>query len=220
MLGSVTLAGYQEVQRRTVVAAREVAFRNAWSAGQGGQEPALQRATQRQVLEPGLIETTGGNRYVAPSGISVSTATQQAPGLAGAVTHLLLAPLRVSGGFLGGKFDVPAGGYATGAITVDLAPQPDLPLPFRDLALQFRQPFALQADAWNAAGVSHTGSRAGGLVPGTVLSGLQSMWRPLLAPLALIEPSLADLCFGLIEPDRIPEDRLGAGRTPLPTGCP
>jgi hypothetical protein len=46
------------------------------------------------------------------------------------------------------------------------------------------------------------------------------MWRPLLAPLALLEPSLGDLCFGLIEPDRIPEDRLGAGRTALPRGCP
>jgi hypothetical protein len=220
LLGSVTLAGYQEVQRRTAISAREIAFRSAWSAGGGDLGFALQTAAQRQILEPGLTETTAGNRYVSPAGIGVTSAAQQAPGLAGTATQLLLDPLQVAGGFLGGGFDLPAGRYTAGTITVDVPQQPDLPEPFRSLSLQFRQPFALQTDAWNAASVHQVRSRAAGLVPSAALSGLQSLWRPLLAPLTLIEPSLGDLCLGLIEPDRIPEDRLGAGRTTLPTGCP
>jgi hypothetical protein len=62
--------------------------------------------------------------------------------------------------------------------------------------------------------------RAGGLVPTNRLQALNAVWRPLSLPLGILEPSLRKLCFGLIEPDRIPEDRLGSGRTPLPDACP
>lgn len=219
LLGSVTLASYQQVQRRTALAAREIAFEQAWAQG-GDLNGKLQGAAQRQLHEPGLTGTTAGHPYVDQSGVRVAATQQRAPGLAGTAAHVMLGPLKAAGGFLGGEFDLPADRYSTGAVTVQVDPQPDLPQPFRDLSLQFQQPFALQTDAWNAAGVNHVRSRAGGLVPSTALSGLQSMWRPLLTPLALIEPSLGDLCLGMIEPDRIPEDRLGPGRTALPGGCP
>ncbi len=218
MLGSVTLAGYQEVQRRTAVAAREVAFENSWLRD-GSLNARLQRAAERHLNEPGLTEA-GHHPYVSPSGVGVASREQRAPGLAGGAAHAMLEPLQVAGGFLTGSFDLSAGRYSVGALSVEIDPQPDLPEPFRNLSLQLQQPFALQSDAWNAAGARHVGSRAQGLVPSSALSGLQSIWRPLLAPLALIEPSLGDLCLGLIEAERIPEDRLGAGRTLLPRGCP
>ena len=220
LLGSFTLAGYQQVQRRTALAAREIAFEQAWAQSRGDLDGKLQSAAWRQLHEPGLTATTAGHSYVDRSGVGVAAAEQRAPGLAGTATHVMLDPLKAVGGFLGSRFDLPADRYAVGTLTVQVDPQADLPQPFRSLSLQFQQPFALQTDAWNAAGASHVRSRAGGLVPGTALSGLQSMWRPLLAPLALLEPSLADLCLGIIEPERIPEDRLGPGRTALPAGCP
>jgi hypothetical protein len=128
--------------------------------------------------------------------------------------------LRVAGGFLGGNFDLSADGLLDGSISVDIAPDPYLPAPFDGMEVQLRQPFALLTDAWNASGASHVRSRTAGLVPTTTLSGLQTLWRPLLAPLALIEPSLAQLCLGMVEADRVPNDRLSAGRTPLPGRCP
>ncbi|MEO6187107.1 MAG: TadE family protein [Steroidobacteraceae bacterium] len=217
MLGSITLAGYQQVQRRTTLAAREVAFENAWL--QDDDPGSLQGVAELQLQEPGLT-ASGDHPYVSQSGVAVAVRQQRAPGLAGTAAHAMLDPLQVAGGFLNGNFDLPAGRYIAGTVTVDIDPRPGMPQPFRGLSLQFKQPFALQEDAWNASGARHVRSRAHGLVPSTALSGLQSIWRPLLSPLALLEPSLEDLCLGLIEPDRIPEDRLGAGRTPLPKGCP
>ena len=78
----------------------------------------------------------------------------------------------------------------------------------------------LRADRVGAYGARDVATRAGGLVPTGLLRALNAIWQPLSVPLGVVEPSLGQLCLGLIEPDRIPEDRLGPGRTPLPGGCP
>jgi hypothetical protein len=94
-----------------------------------------------------------------------------------------------------------------------------MPVPFRTLQLRFSQPYALLGNDWSASGPSHVARRAGGLVPTHVLTPLSRIWRPLSAPLSLFEPSLRDLCFGLLEPDRVPEDRLGPGPVQRPASC-
>jgi hypothetical protein len=101
-----------------------------------------------------------------------------------------------------------------------LAPRGNLPRPFRDLELKLHAPYALLSDAWHSADASHVRQRTAGLVPASRLAQANTIWRPLLAPLRLIEPSIVRLCPGLIEPERLPENRLGPGQSPLPGRCP
>ncbi len=220
LLGSITIAGYQEVQRRIAIAARQAAFQGAWLGTRAGRADTLRRVAEFHLDDPGLIDAVGRGRYVNSSDITVAASAQPAPGLAHGAAVAMVEPLRVAGGFFGGDFDLSADGLLDGSISVDIAPGPYRPEPFDAISVQLRQPFALMTDAWNAAGVTQVRSRTAGLVPTTTLSGLQALWRPLLAPLALIEPSLSQLCLGIIEADRLPEDRLGTGRTALPGRCP
>jgi hypothetical protein len=95
----------------------------------------------------------------------------------------------------------------------------DLPEPFRSIRIDLTQPYALMTDDWNSGGPQQVRRRTSGLVPTQMLAGVAAIWRVLLAPLSLFEPALSELCLGQIEPDRIPEDRLGAGASPLPRTC-
>jgi len=121
--------------------------------------------------------------------------------------------LRAASGFLSSGFDLRGDQLVAGEVRAQIAALPGLPSPFDALELEFSAPFALMADGWHAGGPPHVARRAGGLVPTERLSGINELWRPLSVPLAIVEPSLRELCLGLIEPDRIPEDRLGPGRS-------
>lgn len=219
LLGSITIAGYQEVQRRIAIAARQASFQAAWAGVRDDRLAVLRHAVDSQLDDPALVDAFG-HRYVSAADATVAGSLQPAPGRAHVASRALVEPLRVIGGFLGGDFDLAADGLLAGNIALNLASNPRLPEPFSGMSVELQQPLALMTDAWNASGTSQVRSRTSGLVPTSALSGLQNLWRPLLAPLALIEPSLARLCLGIIEPDRIPEDRLASGRTPLPGRCP
>ncbi len=220
LLGSITIAGYQEVQRRTVIAARQAAFEVAWRGARTDRAILVRDVVARSLDDAALTDAVGHGRYVLRSGITATATDLQPTGLAQNAGSAMVAPLRVAGGFLGGNFDLRTNGLLSGTVTVDIGPQARLPQPFDTMTVQLRQPFALMTDAWNAGNPRHVLGRTTGLVPTSALTSLQSFWQPLLAPLSLIEPSLSQLCLGLIEPDRIPEDRLGAGRTPLAGRCP
>jgi hypothetical protein len=219
LLGSITIAGYQEVQRRTAIAARQAAFEVSWNASRSEPTAILRRAAEYGLDDAAVVDAFG-YRHAGASDVSYAASIQSAPGRARTAAQALVEPLRVVGGFLGGNFDLSAQGYLTGTTTVRIPANPRLPEPFSGLSLELQQPVALMTDAWNASGASHVRGRTAGLVPTSTLSGLQTIWRPLLAPLTLIEPSLSRLCLGIIEADRVPEDRLGPGRTPLPGRCP
>jgi hypothetical protein len=219
LLGSITIAGYQEVQRRMTIAARQATFQGAWLAARDDRSAVVRRAAEFHLEDPAVVDAFG-HAYVSAPHLAVAASLQPAPARARAAARALVEPLRATGGFLGGDFDLSADGLMAGDIALNIQSNPRLLQPFVAMSVELRQPFALMTDAWNAAGVSQVRSRTSGLVPTTALSGLQALWRPLLAPLALIEPSLAQLCLGIIEPDRVPEDRLGPGRTSLPGRCP
>lgn len=220
LLGSITIAGYQEVQRRTAIAARQAAFEGAWRGAHTDRPTLVRHVVARNLDDAALTDAIGQGRYVRQSGVTATATDLPPPGLAQDAARAMIAPLQVAGGFLGGDFDLQANGLLSGTVHVDIEPQARLPQPFDTMTVQLRQPFALMTDAWNAGHADHVRNRTAGLVPTSALNGLQSFWQPLLAPLSLIEPSLTQLCLGLIEPDRIPEDRLGAGRTPLTGRCP
>lgn len=220
LLGTVTLAGAQKAQRRATTFSRQAAFQGAWLGNRTDRNGILGLAARKQFEDPAFIDATGRTTLVQPSAARVQGSAQPTPGLAHGSAVAMLAPLQIAGGFLGSSFDLPVDGIWDGSVEVDIRPASYRPQPFDSVEIPLRQPFALMTDAWNAAGTNQVRSRASGLVPTAALTNLQSLWRPLLAPLSLVEPSLAQLCFGLIEPDRIPEDRLGSGRTALPGRCP
>jgi hypothetical protein len=219
MLGSITLGGYQEVDRRSVIAARQAAFEGSW-VGDRATDAALRETLFRRNFEDaGLAMAAGNGRPVEPEQISLAASVTAPGGVAQTATQLMLAPLEVASGFLGGGFNLTAGGFRTGEIGTRIEPIQELPAPFNSMTLQLHAPYGLMTDAWHAGGLQQVRSRAGGLVPTAALGQVPALWRALLAPLSLVEPSLAQFCPGLIESDRIPEDRLGPGRTPLRRTC-
>lgn len=220
LLGVLTLAGYQEIDRRGVAASRQLSWQQSWS-----QEPpdtaAVARALHRMHLADGGARDPHGRRLlVAEEDLAIQSQAADLPGLADTAGEAMLSPLRIASGFLGGGFDLSVGGLTQGLVESRIAAVESLPEPFGSLELRLQARHALLADAWHAGGVAHVRQRAGGLVPASRLQALNAVWRPLSAPLGILEPSLRRLCFGLIEPDRIPEDRLGSGRTALPDSCP
>ena len=172
------------------------------------------------LLDDATFVDAFGQRYVQQEDIIAEAAPQSSPGLAHAAAAALVSPLRAVSGFLSNGFDLNSDAYLVGNIKVNVTSNPALPEPFAGLELPLQQGFALMTDAWNSGTTNQVRTRTGGLVPTSRLARLQSMWQPLMAPLGLVEPSLLRLCLGIIEPDRVPEDRLGAGRTALPGRCP
>lgn len=219
LLGTITIAAFQEAQRRGAILSRQAGLHGAWLAARPNRSATLRAIAQKTVDDPGLVDANGA-RLLEGSDVDVQASSQGTPGLAQTSARAMVLPLQVTGGFLGAGFDLDVDGLLTGSINLSLQPGRHRPAPFDSIELALRQPFAWMTDAWNASGAGHVRSRTAGLVPTSALSGIQSMWRPLTAPLSLIEPSLSQLCLGIIEPDRVPEDRLGTGRTPLPERCP
>lgn len=221
LLGSITIAAYQQVDRRLVLAARQSVWQDSWTAGAVDTRAAAGALHRQFLADVGVQDPSARNLLVrSDEDVSLEAASTTPAGLAGSAATVLLVPLRVAGGFLSSGFDLQEGGLVTGAVGARISPVNTAPPPFDTLDLRLRVPFALLEDAWNAGGIAHVRSRASGLVPTTQLRAVNAIWRPLSIPLGLVEPTLDELCLGLIEPDRIPEDRLGPGATPLPRGCP
>jgi hypothetical protein len=219
-LGSICVAGLQEVQRRGIVAAREAAFQSERLRQRSSNESLRLKLSQEHFNDAGLTNATGTALLLKPDDISLVAQVSGAPGRGASAADFLFRPLRTVGGFLGGGFDLEDGGFQTGLISADVSGTNQMPAPFSSLQLRFDQPYALLGDDWSASGPPHAGRRAGGLVPSHMLAPLATLWRPLAAPLSIFEPSLRELCFGIIEPDRVPEDRLGPGSTQRPATCP
>lgn len=220
LLGTLALAGYHEVDRRGLLAARQVAYLGAWYAGRVPGSELASSLHDDLMTDSGALEPGGHELLVTADGVALDSSMQRPPGMADTATTALLRPLQVVGGFLGRGFDLTVAGLHRGAVRTHLDPLSRLPEPFRSLELDLTARFALLGDAWHAGGPSQVRDRAGGLVPGSRLADLQQVWQPLLAPATLLEPSLRQLCLGIMEPDRLPENRLSAGRTPLATRCP
>lgn len=219
LLGATAISGFQEVDRRAVVAARQLAWQAAWSPGVAAAARARE-LHDGMFADPGVLDPHGRRLLVREEDVTVTADSRAPDGIAGLAASVLVQPLRVASGFLGAGFDLSEGGISHGVVAARILPLASMPAPFDALELRPRARFALLADAWHAGGVQQVRARAAGLVPGARLAALNAIWRPLGAPLGILEPSLGQLCLGLVEPDRIPEDRLGPGSTPLPGGCP
>lgn len=219
MLGALALGGYLEVDRRVVMAARDQAWQGALPPNPTDAGEPARAVHEQSMSDSGVLDPSGRRLLVREDDVSVQRERRQLGGVAGAAGDILLAPLRVTGGFLGSGFDLSDRGLFQGNVQVLVGSIAGMPAPFNELELQLRAGYGRLADAWHAGSVRQVATRAGGLVPTGQLRALSAIWQPLSVPLGVVEPSLGQLCFGLIEPDRIPEDRLGPGRTPLPDDC-
>ncbi len=83
------------------------------------------------------------------------------------------------------------------------------PAPFSQLSLRLTERASILTESWNAGDPAHVVARVKPLVPSARLERLIEPMQVLAAPLELVEPAFAQLCIGRIEPDRIPETRLG-----------
>lgn len=219
LLGATAISGFQEVDRRAVLAARQLTWQSAWSPDADARNRA-QAIHEKMFTDPGVLDPRGRHQLVREEDVTVTAGSRAPDGIAGLAASVMLQPLRVASGFLGSGFDLSERGISHGVVVARIEPPGAMPAPFDSLDLRVQARFASLTDAWHAGGVQHVRSRAAGLVPSARLAALNSIWRPLSVPLQIIEPSLGQLCFGLVEPDRIPEDRLGPGSTPLPGRCP
>lgn len=220
LLGTILLGGYQEVDRRGLFAARQQAHEGSWLAGRTAGDPRAQMLHAMHLADPGVSGPFDGRQYVARDGVEITQATGAAGGVAADAAMAMLTPLQAAGGFLNSSFDLANDGLVRGQVRLHLPPPAGAPGPFSGLDLQLTATYALLGDAWHAAGPGHVTGRASGLVPGSALAGFTQLWQPLLAPIRLLEPSFGKLCLGMVEAERVPEDRLGRGYSPLPGACP
>ncbi|MEO8308952.1 MAG: hypothetical protein ABI616_13020 [Pseudomonadota bacterium] len=209
LLGGITLSGYQEVQRRGTSAARQLAFQSAAHFPQATHQESAQRLYAGHFDDVGLLDAVGRSRYVESDDIAQSLQIGAAPGIAADAAGLLLSLLEAGSALTGRKLELDAGGYVSGQVTAHLATQRWTPEPFRNLDLMLRQPYAILSDPWNSGSPRQVRDLASSLVPTQKLAELSNAWQALAVPLSLIEPTIGKLCLGLIEPDTVPEDRLG-----------
>lgn len=202
LLGMQVLEGYQDMQRHVVLASRHAAFLAAWRNPRQGES----LANYLHALHFGHPDAA---RRPDADALSVRDPGAGTQGATDAAATMLLAPLRVVGGFLGTDFDLSAGGYRSTEVSLRVPPAAWLSLPRDGDELVFSHTTFLLEDAWNASGSEHVARRTTGLVPTSVLGGFQALWRAFAAPLAQVEPGLDQAQAQVIEPERVPEDRLG-----------
>ncbi|MGC4027972.1 MAG: hypothetical protein QM696_03735 [Steroidobacteraceae bacterium] len=209
LTGTLVLSGFQEAQRRTLSAARHAAFLQMW--GERNDEALAARLHALHFDDPGYTRPAGSQRWIGRGSVAAATQGSAVQGVAGTAASALLRPLQLSSGFLNADFDLSPGGYQSARVTVQLRPSVRLPAPFDALDLSVSHAVSLLGDAWNASGSRQVRQRTAGLVPTSALAGFSSLWQGIAAPLSLLEPNLDRLCPGLIEPEGVPEDRLGQG---------
>lgn len=220
LLGALVLAGYLEVDRRVVGAARDEAWQGVLPRASADPQVVASNVHRQSLADSAVFDPTGRRVLVREDDLEVEGAHRQLSGPAGSADEILLAPLRLTSGLFGADLELADAGQFQGSIRATVAAIDGMPAPFNELDLPLQASYGLLGDAWHAGGSRHVQARTEGLVPAGPLRALGAIWQPLSVPLGVVEPSLRQLCFGLIEPDRIPEDRLGPGHTPLAGDCP
>jgi hypothetical protein len=208
LLGVITISGYQEVQRRGSIAARQFTYESTWNSQGIAPQESARRMYQQNFADAGLLDSIGKAHYVTANDLRVTSQSGSAPGLAGDAASLLLTPLEASRSLTGRELDLEPGGYSSGELATSVVTHEWTSEPFRSLDIAFHQPYAILTDAWNSSDARHVHDRTSSLVPTQRLASLASAWQVLAAPLSILEPTIGKLCLGLIEPDTVPEDRL------------
>ena len=135
-------------------------------------------------------------------------AVGSAPGHAGQVARVWLAPFRL---VAASGFDLHDRALHRADVVVSLSKPAVLPDIFADAPTALAGHYVLLGDDWASFGPEQVARRAGGLLithSTLTLRPLLSLGRSLLA---VVEPAIDELCPGIIDPERVPADRLGTG---------
>jgi len=204
------LTAYHDVQRTALRAARDASYMAGWSGM--ADVATLSRRTAEALRELPWAHPADGRPLVADADAGRTTHADGAPpGRAVALMDFISQPLGESAGELPvGAPMLNRAGYHALEVAVAVPAIRGAPAPFSELALRFTERAAALTESWNAGSPEQVLARVRPVVPSARLQGLIEPMRALAAPLRLIEPSFAQLCVGLIEPDLVPETRLGA----------
>lgn len=211
----LAVGAWQEAQRRVLVAARQATFESLWGEAAVAGDRA-DRLHRRHFADAGMQMPVTGGAIAAPGDLSVSGFSEPLQGATGAAETGLIRLLD-AGPLPADQFDPGGRGWMGARVALLTRPMAFLPAPLESLQLRLEGRMALLNDGWSAASSAHVAQRAGAMVPGRALAPLRQVLQPLLVPLSLFEPSVAQFCPGLIDAEGIPEDRLSAATRPAPT---
>lgn len=202
LVGLPVIARYQQTQFQLIGTARLAATLRGWSPRAIADEEALRLSQFPANDDPRRPEVQR---------LQLQSSSDAAPGTAAAGVEALLAPLFAAGALGGADFDLERGGYQRVSLRagVRATEQASLPDPFDALDLELTEHHALLADAWNSSGPAQVAVRTGGLVPTAAFGSLRALLAPVRAAASVVEPALRQLCLGQIDPERVPDDRLG-----------
>jgi len=202
------LTGYHDVQRAALRAARDASYMAGWA---GMAEAAtVSRRSSAVLADVPWAHPRDGERWLSGDDAASATRTDSAPpGRAAALMDFIATPLGESAGLLGGAFELNRSGYQTLRVTAAVPAVRGAPEPFSQLSLSFEERSSVLTESWNAGTPDQVLARVKPLVPSAQLQPLVEPMQILAVPLQFIEPAFAQLCVGRIEPDRVPEMRLG-----------
>lgn len=234
-LGTLLLGRYHDLQWNVIQAGRYAAFQ---STVQAGVQPAtLEAGTRSRFFElapvalataderPGRdrwartatvwADVSGRRMVTAPADVSVTVQDAELPGVAGAASRAGLAALRAAAPGAPHRLDLEPGGFVTASVAVR-ATDFTLPASAPPATLHMREHMVLLADEWQSSGPARTSDRVASLTVASRVRDLRFFLQPVRWALSLLEPRIAELCPGRIDPEVVPIDRLtgdpGAGR--------
>ena len=200
LVGMPVIARYHELQIAAFEGARRLAFETAWLQP-GAAHPGT--GAMREALFPAV---EGSDQPVAER-FGSSESRSPTPGPAGQATRALLAPFRAVARLVPG-FDLRDTTLYREELTVGVSRPAELPEPFDGIPIELHGSYALVGDDWASSGPGQVTRRARSLVITSAARPLHSLTSLVNGVLSVIEPAFRHFCLGLIDPERVPADRL------------
>jgi hypothetical protein len=208
-LGMVMLARYHDLQLRAIQGARYAVFDSLWWGSRRSAADAQEGLRERLFDDPFWKDPWGEADLVdARRDVSLQAQNLTPPGRAVAVIRFILQPLSAASGFLGSRFDIAQNGFHTAQVRVSVHDSTRLPAPLDRLGLELEERAAILGDAWNASGPAHVARRISGLMPTSLAGEARSLLDPVNAAISLVEPAFRHLCWGYVDTEIVPSDRL------------
>jgi hypothetical protein len=232
MLGTVLIARYVDIRSATVQASRYAAFERVTNL-RSITDAEIERKVRTRlftVTDSPLLATDGlannaqwrdenpnfqdistpSRRLIArPDDVRTVTRETEPTSVAARAASAIVGRIDTAGSLTGSNFDLNTRAFHTGTVSVRLANLVSLPEPLNALNLTFTERTAVLADAWQAGGPGAVAERSGALVPTRLFTEITGILEPLTDALSLFEPALDDLCLGQVNPEIVPNDRLG-----------
>ena len=201
LLAMPVLGRYHELQVATLEGARQLAFQSSW------RQAGMTRASTEAIRGELFINTGGADQPEAGT-LKAQFAFGTTPGLAGRADRALLAPFAIASRLNSG-FDLRDGALYHADLRVAVLQPPGLPEPFAAIPMELSGSYTLLGDAWSSVGPEQVARRSGGLLVTRAAQPLRPLMALGAAILSIVEPAFRQFCPGVVDPERVPADRLG-----------